>query len=168
VVHINIDAIPTLSTCHRLFIFSSKFPYYVSPPLLPSQDSLLMAFRLLLKGLVYPSYRIWFTAVHVLISHYQLIQIKNAVLLLKCTSSTAMSHTQTNHNTAPLRVRRSSRRYIEGDCKSKYCITGNFYSQISMALNEGGAISGFNCITICLDARSGSINPYTSLVNPAS
>jgi len=42
-----------------------------------------MVFRLLLKGLVYPSYRIWFTAVYVLISHYQLIQIKDVVILLK-------------------------------------------------------------------------------------
>jgi len=65
-------------------------------------------------------------------------------------------------------VRCSSWRYTEGDCKSKYCITGNFCSQISMALNEGGVISGFNCVTICLDAWSGSINPYTSFVNPAS
>jgi len=60
----------TLSTCHRLFIFNAKFSYYVSSPFLPSQDSSLLVFRLLLKGLVYASCRIWFTAVYVLISHY--------------------------------------------------------------------------------------------------
>ena len=168
--HINIDATPTLSICQRLFTFDVRFSYYVSPPFLPSPDSLLMVFRLLLEraSLSFLSYLVYCS----LRSDQSLSTYPNkrcrSPAEVMCTSSTAISHTQTNHDTAPLCVRRSSWRYIEGDCKSKYCITGNFCSQISMALNEGCAILGFNCITICLDARSGSLNPYTSIVKLAS
>jgi hypothetical protein len=38
--------------------------------------------------------------------------------------------------------------YIEGGGKWKYYITGNFCSQIVVALNEGGGVSGWTVVQL--------------------
>ena len=46
---------------------------------------------------------------------------------------------------APLLVHRNVCLYIRGGGKQKYCMIRNFCSEVSWALGEGVAISGFDC-----------------------
>lgn len=57
---------------------------------------------------------------------------------------------QSNPDTKPLFV--NSWRYVEGDKIPKYCVLRNSVRKLSRALSESGAISGFDCNLLCIQA----------------
>lgn len=52
---------------------------------------------------------------------------------------------QSNPDMTLLSFRQNLCRYVEGGCKTKYCIIGNFSYGIVLAITKGGAISVSEC-----------------------